>query len=75
MTNTETIKLLNVLASIGGFFGFLICCFVAFIATNPNGPALMVLRTLILMWVGGMIMVAVAMTEFSRAETETSEAA
>ena len=64
MTNAHAIKLF------GGFFGFLICCFVAFIANNPNGPALMVLPTLILMWVGGMGLLGLAATELSRVETD-----
>ena len=41
---------------IWGGFGFLICGFGTFFAINPSTPALMAVSTVLLMWIGGMVL-------------------
>ena len=41
---------------IWGGFGFLICGFGTFLAINPSTPALMAVSTVLLMWIGGMVL-------------------
>ena len=39
-----------------GRLGFLICGFGTFFAINPSTPALMAVSTVLLMWIGGMVL-------------------